>query len=93
MVVVYRWSHTSAGDHSKRADFPAPQHIRDDLGIAGVLNHADGKKYDSYSAYKKSVKAHGCEIVGDKPVTPFKPHAVPKAGGDIKAAIEQLKSR
>lgn len=39
--------------------------VSDDLGMQGVLNPADGKKYDSKSAYYKSVKDQGLEIVGD----------------------------
>lgn len=42
----------------------------DDLGIQGVLNPADGKRYDSKSEYYKAVKAKGLEIVGnDAPIT------------------------
>lgn len=41
--------------------------ISDNLGegVQGVLNHADGKKYDSKSSYYKAVKAAGCEVVGN----------------------------
>lgn len=46
----------------------------DDLGIKGVFNPADGKKYDSRSAYEAAVKAKGLVIMGDdaptKPSTP-----------------------
>jgi hypothetical protein len=33
--------------------------IKDDLGVQGILNHADGKMYDSKSAYYKSLKESG----------------------------------
>ena len=47
---------------------------RDDLGVKGVFNPADGKTYDSRSEYYKSVKAQGLEIMGDDaPKTPSKP--------------------
>lgn len=39
--------------------------VSDDLGLNGVLNHADGKKYDSKSEYAKAVRAKGCRIVGN----------------------------
>ncbi len=42
-----------------------PMVISDDLGKEGVLNHADGKMYDSKTAYEAAVKAAGCEIVGN----------------------------
>lgn len=34
-------------------------------GVQGVMNHADGKVYDSKSSYEKAVKAKGCHIVGN----------------------------
>lgn len=34
-------------------------------GINGMLNHADGKMYDSKSSYERAVKAKGCRIVGN----------------------------
>lgn len=41
--------------------------IKDDLpgGINGMLSHADGKRYDSKSAYERAVKAKGCRVVGN----------------------------
>jgi hypothetical protein len=93
MTVIMRFNHMPEPDYSKRADFPSPMHIRDDLGTKGVLNHADGRMYDSYSAYKASVKRHGCEIMGDTKPQSFKPKRSEKAGHDIKRAIEQLKAK
>jgi hypothetical protein len=58
----------------------------------GILNHADGRMYDSKSRYTRAVKAMGCEIVGndriERRTTPL-----PPVGPDIKRAIEQLSSR
>src|SRR5260221_105994 len=34
-------------------------------GVEGILNHADGKRYDSKSQYKRAVEAKGCRIVGN----------------------------
>lgn len=46
----------------------------DDLGVKGVMNPADGKTYDSRSAYYNAVKSKGLVIMGDdapsKPSTP-----------------------
>lgn len=34
-------------------------------GVNGILNHADGKRYDSKSQFERAVKAKGCRIVGN----------------------------
>lgn len=49
---------------------------RDDLG-SGVLNPANGKMYDSKSAYYRSVKDMGLEIVGNDPIVERKPKQKP----------------
>lgn len=48
-----------------RSDLPAPAIVSDRMtgGINGMLSMADGKHYDSKSAYYKSLKERGCEIV------------------------------
>jgi len=40
---------------------------RDQLGdgVKGIMNHADGKRYDSKSQYERAVRATGCRIVGN----------------------------
>jgi len=63
-------------------------------GMAPMRSMADGRTYDSRSAYYKSVRAAGCEIVGDERA-PFERRSgfePGRAGADIKAAIEQLRS-
>lgn len=72
----------------------APNVISDDLGLKGVLNHADGKLYDSKSEYKKSVKEAGLEILGNDAPRDCKP-AEPKIDmndlkRDIAQSIQQL---
>ena len=47
-----------------RSSLPAPMIISDHLD--GVKNPVDGKTYDSKSAYYQTVKAAGCEIVGNE---------------------------
>jgi hypothetical protein len=39
----------------------------DTLGnnVNGILNHADGKRYDSKSQYNRAVVASGCRVVGN----------------------------
>ncbi len=72
---------------------PAPM-VRPD-GMGPLRSMADGRIYDSRSAYLASVRAAGCEIVGDERA-PFerRPALEPgRAGADIKTAIEQLRSR
>jgi hypothetical protein len=72
---------------------PAPT-VRPD-GMGPMRSMADGRIYDSRSAYHASVRAAGCEIVGDERA-PFERRPVfepGRTGADIKAAIEQLRSR
>ena len=53
-----------------RSDLKAPMYISDTLGGSdGMLCMADGKTYDSKSKYYAAVKAAGCEIVGNEPLT------------------------
>lgn len=47
----------------------APRVVSDDLGLNGIRNHADGRMYDSKSAYYSAVKAAGCEVVGNEKMT------------------------
>ncbi len=68
--------------------------IRTD-GMAPVRSMADGRIYESRSGYYASVRAAGCEIVGDERA-PFerRPAFEPgPAAHDIKTAIDQLRSR
>lgn len=46
-----------------RADLAAPLLIRD--GLDDVWNPVDGKRYDSKSAYYRTVKSKGFEIAGN----------------------------
>lgn len=46
--------------------------ISDDLGLHGVVNHADGKRYDSKSEFRKATRRAGCYEVG----TDIKPRDV-----------------
>lgn len=59
----------------KSPDFIAPRIYlnSDDLGINGIVNQADGKKYDSKSEYYKSIKSKGL-VIDDTPIAkPSKP--------------------
>ena len=72
---------------------PAPM-VRPD-GMEPIRSMADGRTYESRSGYYASVRAAGCEVVGDERA-PFerRPAFEPgRAAPDIKAAIEQLRSR
>lgn len=68
-------------------------YIRTD-GMDALRSMADGRMYDSKSAYYASVRAAGCEIVGDDR------HGFGRTPGydlggveqDIKQSIEQLQS-
>lgn len=65
--------------------------ISDDLGIRGVYNHADGKNYDSKSAYHKALKAKGFHIRDDAPgkAKEYSPDRK-EIKRDIAQAIKQL---
>jgi hypothetical protein len=63
-------------------------------GMDAVKSMADGKVYDSKSAYYASVRRAGCEIVGDDrggfgPRPEYRPQNI---GQDIKRSIEQLRA-
>ena len=58
-----------------------------------VLNPATGLRYDSKSAYYKAVRAAGCEIIGNEKIPERKQIDPGPVGPDVKAAIEQLRSR
>jgi hypothetical protein len=58
----------------RKSTYVAPcVHINSDyLDHKGVMCPADGKTYDSKSAYYKAVKSKGLEIVGNDTITPAK---------------------
>lgn len=61
-----------------------------------VLNHADGKRYDSKSKFYAAVRRSGAEITGNeyKPTVPIRKRYTPKGVvEDIQKAIAQLRSR
>lgn len=58
-------------------------------GVNGLVNHADGKRYDSKSEFTKAVKARGCEIVGnDMNNAEWKPPIERGIRGDYNARKE-----
>ena len=67
--------------------------IRTD-GMDPLQSMADGKHYDSKSAYYASIRRAGCEIVGDDR-NGFKADRglSEMSGYDVKRAIEQLRER
>lgn len=73
------------------ASADAPQVIRD--GMDPTFNHATGRLYDSKRAYERDTRRAGCVIVGDERPPARGPAEPPRAGHDIKRAIEQLKGR
>jgi hypothetical protein len=76
-----------------RSELPAP-FIRAD-GMSPLINHADGRLYDSKSAYYRAVKDAGCEIIGNEKLPErkvFEPDAKDIAR-DVKTAIQQVEAR
>lgn len=52
-------------NRSFKAKVRPPMVLGDDLGLRGVFNHADGKRYDSKSEFNKAVRAKGCRVIGN----------------------------
>lgn len=77
-------------DRSKRSSLPCPMVIRDSLD--GVLNPADGKRYDSKGAYYRAVKNAGCVIVGNEAkAEPAEPIRGPVASrDDVERSIAKV---
>jgi len=67
---------------ASRADLPCPMIIRD--GMDAMFSHADGKTYESKSAYYRAVKEAGCVIVGND----IESHMKPNYEGDTITAGE-----
>ena len=63
VVEKYGPEHMASLQEVARSKLSAPS-IRAD-GMEAIVNHADGRTYDSKSAYYGAVKAAGCEIVGN----------------------------
>ncbi|MDB5441093.1 MAG: hypothetical protein JWM33_3520 [Caulobacteraceae bacterium] len=83
-----RWPTECQGHFGARPH--ATPAIRTD-GMAETWNPADGRTYDSRSAYERAVKAAGCEIVGNdrafaEPTAPG--HRITNWGPDIARAME-----
>ena len=76
-------------EEPKRSHLSAPMIISDNM--APVRSMADGKIYDSKSSYERGVRAKGCRVVGNDRLESSRTEA-PRAGHDIKRAIEQLKA-
>lgn len=81
-----------ARQNTKRGSVSAP-YIRSD-GMEAIVNHADGKMYDSKSRFERAVKDAGCEILGnDTPDAPtIKEPSLADIAGDVKTAIQQVEA-
>jgi hypothetical protein len=56
--------------------------------LADMWNPADGRTYDSKSAYYRAVRAAGCEIAGNEPMGGERPdHRAAGLAQDIKRAM------
>jgi hypothetical protein len=78
---------------AKRSKLAAPMVISDTM--EATLNHADGRRYTSKSAYARAVRAAGCEIVGNDAAFASPAPKTYDAGdiaADIKRAIDEVGS-
>lgn len=78
---------------AKASHLPRP-YIRTD-GMSDTWNPADGRHYDSKSAYEAAVKAAGCEIVGNDPIESVTAPKRSKSSAkeisqDVKTAYDQV---
>lgn len=74
-----------------RSHLPTPYIISDHL--PDIVNHADGKVYDSRSSYLRAVKAAGCEVVGDARARDAEPSEFVSPGNverDVADTIDKL---
>ncbi len=78
------------GPAPARSHLPSPM-IRPD-GMASTVCPIDGNAYDSKSQYEATVKAAGCEIVGNDSFWDQKPkeHQPEGIRDDLKKAWDQL---
>lgn len=64
-------------------------------GVNGIINHADGKRYDSRSQYEAAVRSRGCRVVGndlnDRKHTDWKPPLERGVQGDynVRPALKE----
>ena len=58
-------------------------------GMDPVRNMADGKMYDSKSAYYGAVRAHGCEVIGNDRVERQR-REMPPVSADLRRALREL---
>lgn len=63
-----------------------PSVISDDLGVKGLLNHANGRMYDSKSEFRNATKRAGCVEVGTQPVKEWKTPTERGVQGDFNVA-------
>jgi len=57
-----------------------------------LVNHADGRRYDSKRAFEKAVRRAGCEIVGNE-TQRSRPVEMPDPAQDVKQAFDAIESR
>lgn len=89
---VEAWPSACFGHWSfgKRSDLAAPQIIKD--CIEPIRSMADGRMYDSRSKYLRSVRAAGCDVVGNDTLPAFQPEEPKGVEEDVKRAIEEVRS-
>jgi len=93
--LVDAWPQDCATENLARSELPGPA-VRVDE-ISPLRSMADGRLYDSKSAYYASVRRAGCQIVGDDRSGFGRPRAdellPPNIGADIRRSIEALRQR
>ncbi len=64
----------------------APMVISDT--IDGMMNPADGQRYDSKRAFYRAVRRAGCEVVGNERLPERRHEIAPGLGRDIAAVVK-----
>ncbi len=78
------------GQH-KSSPVAAPHYISDIM--EPTMHMATGEIIDSKSKFRQRTREAGCEEVGNSAFPKREPQPVPRAGFDIKRALEQLRGR
>lgn len=66
----------------------APAVIRDDM--PALVNHADGRTYDSKSNFRRATKAAGCVEIGNERLRDTRRVDLPPMRESIRRAIAEL---
>lgn len=89
---TFVWRDGAVIERSQTAPSPWAPSIRPD-GMDAIECPADGRVYDSKSAYYAAVDRAGCAILGSQERPPARRAEPPPVRDTMKRVLEQLRSR